>query len=357
MAYIKNIKKIYSDGRHNAFTDIETWKGHYYVAFRNGNGHASPGPIEAQGKITVIRSADLVKWEVCARISTDGDDRDPALLHLGNKLGVYFATEYPEDPNQTIHYQGGLGTKPNVIQSHMAFTSDGTSWSQPESVHEFNYVFWQVERFGDDCYATSWGYAENEGTLKIVHSPDGHNWKNVAAIQPGDFPNETGLWITDDQKMHLVSRERTREMSYLSESEPPYRDWQFKELNYTVHCPVFRPVGDELWLAGKTITAQFPSSVEIPPEPSPGKIASLTRQDARLAKTPQDWHTAIWRLVGDHLEPILVLPSRGDCGYPGLVVERNRVLMSYYSQHDVDEGPRPKPNETANEIYLAEIVL
>ena len=355
MAQIKSIKKIYSDGRHNAFTDIEYWKGRYYVAFRNGNGHARPGPLEVQGKIIVIRSEDLMEWEVCARISTDGDDRDPALLHLGDELGVYFCTVLAADPNQTDVYEGGLGEKTTAVQSNMAFTSDGASWSSPESVHEFNYVFWQVERFGDHCYATSWGYSENEGTLKIVHSPDGHTWENVAAIQPGNFPNETGLWITPDRKMHLISRERTREMSVLSESDPPYTDWQSRDLNYTVHCPVFRPVGDELWVAGKTITAQFPSSVAIPPEPSPEKIASLARLDERLAKTPQDWHTAIWRLVGHQLEPILVLPSRGDCGYPGLVVEEDRVLMSFYSQHDVDEGPEPKPGECANEIYLAEI--
>ena len=93
----------------------------------------------------------------------------------------------------------------------------------------------------------------------------------------------------------------------------------------------------------------------VPPAPPPEKIESLTRRDGRLAKTPQDWHTAIWKLVGERLEPILVLPSRGDCGYPGLVVEADRVLMSFYSQHDVDEGPKPRPGEHANEIYLAEI--
>ncbi|RKY68123.1 MAG: hypothetical protein DRQ24_12090, partial [Candidatus Latescibacterota bacterium] len=33
----------------------------------------------------------------------------------------------------------------------------------------------------------------------------------------------------------------------------------------------FRPVGDELWVEGKRVTAQFPSWAGIPPEPSPEK--------------------------------------------------------------------------------------
>jgi hypothetical protein len=47
----------------------------------------------------------------------------------------------------------------------------------------------------------------------------------------------------------------------------------------------------------------------------------------------------------DNTDNTSVLPSRGDCGYPGLVVEKDRALISYYSQHDVDEGPEPKPGE------------
>ena len=357
MACLKNLTKIFSDGRHNAFTDMEYWKEHYYVAFRNGNGHARPGLPEIQGKIFIIRSGNLKDWEICGKLSTDGDDRDPALLDLGNELGVYFVTVYPEDRNQKIIYEGGLGEKPTAVQSYMAFTSDGVAWSEPEPVHDYNYVFWQVERFENICYAASWGYAANQGSLKIVRSPDGRDWETISTIQPGSFPNETGLWITDDRKMHLVTREKTKEMSYLSQSLPPYKEWRSRELGYTVHCPVFRPVGNELWLAGKTVTEQFPPGVDIPPEPSREKIDSLARKDERLAKTPQDWHTAIWRFTGDVLEPIIVLPSRGDCAYPGLVVEKDRVLMSYYSQHDVDEGPDTKPGECANEIFLAEIDL
>ena len=350
MAYIQSIRKIYSDGRHNAFTDIEYWKGHYYVAFRNAGRHAVPGDY---GDVLVIRSHDLKSWNVCARLSAgdDHDDRDPHLLDLGDELGVYFFSASPKRPGELLYEAGGSG---HHVQACASFTPDGACWSTPQPIRD-EWAVWQVERFGEVCYA-SFG---SRGAFAIASSLDGRSWEEVSTIP---FPNqqtvEAGIWITEDEKMQLVVRmNKNEEMAYLAESEPPYTDWSLMKLNYTVHCPVFRPVGDELWLAGKTITAQFPSSVEIPPEPSPEKIASLTRQDARLAKTPQNWHTAIWRLVGDHLEPILVLPSRGDCGYPGLVVEEGRVLMSFYSQHDVDEGPEPRPGECANEIYLAEIVL
>ena len=353
MAHIKSIKKIYSDGRHNAFTDIEYWKGRYYVTFRNANGHARPGPVEAQGNIIVIRSQDLREWEVCARIVTEGDerdDRDPHLVDMGSELGVFFCTSKPKEPGKLLHKEGSMST----FQSHAAFTMNGVDWSSPQVVSEIDTWLCQVEHHKGTFYCAAFN---REGRFKLTSSPKGRRWETISEIPPEEFKStEVGIWITNDEVMHFVDRAwEDPDMALLGQSSPPYKEWKIKKLRYTVHCPVLRPVGDELWVAGKTITTQFPQSVEIPPEPSPEKIASLTRRDERLAKTPQDWHTAIWRLVGDRLEPILVLPSRGDCGYPGLVVEEDRVLMSFYSQHDVDEGPTPKSGEHASEIYLAEI--
>ena len=33
-------------------------------------------------------------------------------------------------------------------------------------------------------------------------------------------------------------------------------------------------------------------------------------------------------------EPVLILPSSGDCSYPGLVWHDDRLWMSYYSSHE-----------------------
>ncbi|RKY65179.1 MAG: hypothetical protein DRQ02_10555 [Candidatus Latescibacterota bacterium] len=75
-----------------------------------------------------------------------------------------------------------------------------------------------------------------------------------------------------------------------------------------------------------------------------------------MSKEP-DWHTAIWRFIDRKLEPIVVFSLVGDCGYPGLVVEKDRVLMSYYSQHDVNQARNPSPGQIASDIYLAEIAV
>ncbi len=349
MASVTSIDKIYSDGRHSAFTDMELWKGQYYVSFRNSGGHARPNDY---GDIVVIRSKDLSAWEVCARLSVGEkhDDRDPHLLDLGDELGVYFFSASAKQPGGVLY---SSSDDPRRVEAYASFTSDGSSWSAPQRIRQEEGAVWQIERFGEVCFASFTGKAG----FSIGRSADGREWEEGTPMEfPVPHTVEAGIWVGPDEQISLVVRmSRNEDMGYLARSEPPYSDWTFTELNYTVHCPVIRTVGDELWVAGKTITAQFPSSVEIPPEPSQEKIASLTRQDERLAKTPQDWHAALWRLVGNRLEPVLVLPSRGDCGYPGLVVEEDRVLMSYYSQHDVDEGPTPRPGEHASEIYLAQI--
>ncbi len=350
MVDIKSIRKIYSDGRHSAFTDMEYWKGHYYVSFRNGPRHPTlPG---MWGSGLIIRSGDLESWEVCARFEMEGmDTSTPRLMDLGDRLGALGRVIYSKKPGLLRLYEGESG-----IQPYMRFTSDGTVWSDPQAVLQRDYCVWRPVRVGDLWYLAGGG---SEG-LSLARSADTLDWQTVSIIPPGPkmhFSEEAELWVTEDEQMHVIIRAHENEdMAYLAESEPPYTDWKLSELEYTIHCAVCKPVGDELWIAGKAPTAQFPASVEIPPGPTREKIAALVWRDGRLCKTP-DWHTAIWRFADGKLDPILVFPSGGDCGYPGMVVEADRVLMSYYSQHDVDSGPEQKPGECPSDIYLAEIGL
>lgn len=70
MLRILRARKIFSNGLHNAFTDIAFWSGHYYVAFRTGAAHSS-----LDGRITVLRSVNLEEWEKCTTLEAVGYER------------------------------------------------------------------------------------------------------------------------------------------------------------------------------------------------------------------------------------------------------------------------------------------
>ncbi|MEI6035064.1 MAG: hypothetical protein WCS65_12400 [Verrucomicrobiae bacterium] len=53
------VKKIASDGMHNAFTSLALFKGRYFVAFRNGKHHAE----DARGTQVMMTSRDGEQWE------------------------------------------------------------------------------------------------------------------------------------------------------------------------------------------------------------------------------------------------------------------------------------------------------
>ena len=44
--------------------------------------------------------------------------------------------------------------------------------------------------------------------------------------------------------------------------------------------------------------------------------------------------TVLAHMGRDSYEPILTVPSGGDCSYPGLVWHDNLLWMSYYSSHE-----------------------
>ncbi|HYF34108.1 MAG TPA: hypothetical protein VD994_02370, partial [Prosthecobacter sp.] len=57
-------------------------------------------------------------------------------------------------------------------------------------------------------------------------------------------------------------------------------------------------------------------------------------------------HMVLFNMTAAGLQPLLELPSGGDCSYPGLVWHDNFLWVSYYSSH-----------EGKTSIYLAKVKL
>ena len=60
-AEIVEVRKIWDEAPHNAFTDLVRWKDQYYVCYRVGTAHNS-----TDGEIHVMRSPDMRTWTPAA---------------------------------------------------------------------------------------------------------------------------------------------------------------------------------------------------------------------------------------------------------------------------------------------------
>ena len=90
---VKNVRKAFHNGEHNAFTDLIDWKGKYWLTFRScPDGHM----VFPTSRIIVLSSADKGKtWQPEHEFSVPlRDTRDSHFLSFKGKLFVYTGTWY-----------------------------------------------------------------------------------------------------------------------------------------------------------------------------------------------------------------------------------------------------------------------
>src|SRR5262245_16760012 len=110
----KEVRKIYGDGKHNAFVALRQWKGDYWVSFRHAASHGSQ-----DGDLIVLKSPDLKEWKEVNRINIVPDDRDPQFLATDDRLIIYDAAMTGKE-----------------LVTYALYTDDGETWSKPQAVYE-----------------------------------------------------------------------------------------------------------------------------------------------------------------------------------------------------------------------------
>src|SRR3954467_13145664 len=76
---VSSVRRVFSNGEHNAFTDLCRFRGQLYLTFRScPDGHI----VNPAASIIILRSGDDgVSWEQVDRFSVkDRDPRDPHFL-------------------------------------------------------------------------------------------------------------------------------------------------------------------------------------------------------------------------------------------------------------------------------------
>jgi hypothetical protein len=288
------VRKIWDQGKHNAFTDLIRFQGQWYCVFREGDDHA-----KGAGRIRVLRSTDGKDWQSAALIEQDGADlRDP-----------HFAMS----PTKQLMIVGGAAVPPtrDPVKDHFSFVSfskNGADWSKPERTVESWQWLWRVRWHGDHAYGVAYrSNATPPRTYEAIlfKSNDGKKYETVTKF---DVPNatEASVVFDVDTMLCLQRRDGKPNTAWLGVSKAPYKEWTWKDTGVYFGGPHLVQTPDGTWLAaGRMTTTGKPQTV-------------LCQVDVKAGK----------------LTPLVTLPSGGDNSYAGLVWHEGELWMSYYSSHE-----------------------
>lgn len=297
---IVSVRKIWDQGKHNAFTDLIRFRDRWWCVFREGTGHAGD-----DGRIRVIVSDDGDKWESAALVAQGGIDlRDP-------KLSVVPDGRLMLIMGGSVYNQGEYQTR----APRVSFSGDGREWTAPRKLLAEDHWLWRVTWHRGTGYSVSkLGNGRDPRRVMLYRTEDGVRWEWLTEFRDiPAWPNEATIrFLDEDEMVVLLRRNKT---AWIGTSRPPYTQWKWTDTGHQIGGPNFLRLPDgNLWAAGR-----------------------------RYGETPT---TVLARMTRDSYKPILTLPSGGDCSYPGMVWHDDLLWMSYYSSH-----------EGKTNIYLAKIRL
>lgn len=315
-AHLIGVSKIWDQAPHNAFTDLTHFNNQWFCTFREASTHMSE-----DGKLRVIRSTDGVNWESAALFSSTEerrpDLRDPKIVVGPDGQLVLMGTGTSRDIN------AGRNT-------YLWFSHNGTDWSEGCPAREEAAWLWSLACDKAACYSAGYsGVGNSTPSVVSLYKKEGSsNFKPITTLYTDDqYPNETSLLFHNDEALAIIRREfapgQTSMPPYnngtalLATSKAPFTEWHATDLGIYVGGPIL---------------LRLPN----------GKIIASGR------KITSNHYTALWEVDVEkrQLKELLLLPSGGDCAYPGLEWHDDRLWVSYYSHH-----------ERKSCIYFAEVQL
>ena len=286
---VTNIRRVFANGEHNAFTDLVRFRDRYYLTFRScPDGHM----VHPTASIIILASDDLQSWRQVHRFAVKHrDTRDPHFLVFQDRLFVYTGTWY-----------SGATTLPrdqydlNKHLGYAAWSDDGATWNSPIMLEgTFGHYIWRATTFGGKAYLC--GRRKHQFDIRprgegpnvesaMLESDDGLVWKTRTLFQT-ERGDETAFQFNRDGSILAVGR-RGSDQAQLLRSQPPYDQWDRRDLDRYIGGPLLTRWGDRWVVGGRNNTGAGP-------------------------KTSMCW------LVEDQLHEFAELPSGGDNSYPGFI--------------------------------------
>jgi hypothetical protein len=293
---------VLNEAPYNSFTDIINFNGVYYCVFREGTTH-----ITFDGKLRVLRSLNLKDWNDFALLSVQGKDlRDPHFFMDNNNVLTISSNACDiSGAHQNITFN----FKNNSFSDAIKLTVDN------------NYWLWSFSKFKDSLYSIGYNIFQpclntfiNSQKPKMLffknRNSSSIDFSNVDLPEfvTGNFncPNEASFVFKEDSTLIAIVREDgLQNGSHIGVSKYPFVTWQWQRFPYYVRGP---------------------------------KLALLP--DGRLflcAASMVDYDKTYYAIINPHnfsVDKIKVLPSGGDTGYAGVIIEGKTAVISYYSSHE-----------------------
>lgn len=301
-AELVEVRKIWDQAPHNAFTDLIRYRRQWFCVFREGAAHVSP-----DGALRVITSTDGKEWSSAALITSPTADLRDAKITI--------------TPDNHLMLSGAGALHQPAAAKHQTFawfSDDGKKWSDAIPIGEPNFWMWRVTWHKGAAYGIGYDTAADKFT-RLYRSRDGKKYDTlVENLFDKGYPNETSLiFLPDETCLCLLRRDAGKATAQLGSARPPYKDWQWKDLGEQVGGPHMIRLPD-------------------------GRIVAAGRRYDSTVRTSLMWLDP----QAGTLTVFLKLPSGGDTSYPGLVWHDGLLWVSYYASH-----------EGKTSIYLAKVKL
>ena len=286
---LQSVVRLWDHAPHNAFTDLIRHQGRWYCAFREASAH-----ISLDGVIRILSSPDALHWQSHTVLHQPGADlRDPTFsITPTGELMICCALMHPPIARP-------------VFRSRVYHSSDGHHWQPSDGIAADNDWLWRVNWHQGQALGLAYGCDEDQH-VSLLTSGDGRRFLPlVPRLQSAHFPTESALAFDGDTAVCLLRRDGHRATALLGTAAPPFVDWQWRDLRRRIGGPQLIISKEGHWLAA----------------------VRLHDRRVRTAVCHVDSRRA--RLV-----ELLTLPSGGDCSYPGMVQDEQRLWISYYSSHE-----------------------
>ena len=325
---IESLRRIYTDGRHNAFPSLCRFHGQLFLSFRASTGHAVN-----DGVIKLLRSRDEGNtWE---EIPTPFHDRgywDGWLVVFKDKLFL-FSGSLPDNLELPVWCY--------LNRMHYAFSEDGVHWSRVGEICPYPSVrFWRPIVWNNRLYVCDYRTSLRIDRpalteVELLSSEDGRTWKYISSLNTGTRQNETAIIVRNGVMQAFLRNEAPDSALVIRSSTGAFTEWEDEiDTGISLLGPMVRDINGRRFLFGRWRGADMP----VPP---------IDRSTVRLRAYTVD-------PADSHLELYAEFPSAFDCSYADAVpLDDQHMLVTYYSQHEHACMPDFKDMHGFSDIFLA----